>query len=192
MALPAPGFVSRSGLLLVRVPLVPHVNPNGQAHYFQPNPPIDFSFSTTAGPCLISIQEMLDMNCPEEWNTNNNDPFGPHVQRISCRVNWAGFPPRVGLVNTKDFRHSPTPLSKAKLARNVARAICKVLEDLALQGQTVAGQQGHQNWAFDGNMFNAHTIFLGSLEHVSHGSWQPELYCNDPAFMAAFLQFVAQ
>ncbi|KAI0340572.1 hypothetical protein BDW22DRAFT_383206 [Trametopsis cervina] len=142
-------YGSRWGFPLVRVPLMPYVNPNGQPPYFHSRPPIDFSFPTTNGSCLITLQEALDMNCPEEWNTNVDDLLGPGIQRISCRVNWPGFCPEMESVNVRNFQKTLIPLSKAMLARNVARAISKVLEKLPSHGQTVPGEQGQQIWTFE-------------------------------------------
>jgi hypothetical protein len=36
--------------------------------------------------------------------------------------------------------------------------------------------EGYEDWAVDGERFNASSIIITELEHVSEGSWQPKLY----------------
>jgi len=88
---------------------------------------------------------------------------------ISIRLEWPGCPPWAQQMRTKDWRRKPSPISKAKLATEVAKKVDRFLKDTGYNPRSphwIPSSPGH---------VNIDRLALVALEHVSMASWQPHL-----------------
>ena len=91
-------------------------------------------------------------------------------------------------IPTRDFRSPPQPITRAKLAKNVAKTVLRFIQvwqpvwlafsrDLAKSLQEMEGiplEQGAEaEWRVGGRGLKLEDLILVGLEHVSMGSWQP-------------------
>jgi len=95
---------------------------------------------------------------------------------VSIRLEWPGYRQWSRQIPTKDFRSPPGPITRAKLAKNVAKCVSRFisekqhcpLEEDADERWRVGNNTGHGQIKLD-------DLILVSLHHVSMGSWQPQL-----------------
>ncbi|KAI0644171.1 hypothetical protein C8Q79DRAFT_131748 [Trametes meyenii] len=88
---------------------------------------------------------------------------------VSIRLNWPGYAPWTRQIPTKDFRSPPHPITRSKLARNVAKVIKRFIDetqDLSQEDETMA------RWRVGKNYIKLEDLMLVGLQHVSMGSWQ--------------------
>ncbi|KAI0666752.1 hypothetical protein C8Q78DRAFT_1072139 [Trametes maxima] len=88
---------------------------------------------------------------------------------VSIRLNWPGYAPWTRQIPTKDFRSPPHPITRSKLARNVAKVIKRFIDemqDLSQEDESMA------RWRVGKNYIKLEDLMLVGLQHVSMGSWQ--------------------
>ncbi|KZP26607.1 hypothetical protein FIBSPDRAFT_909149 [Athelia psychrophila] len=96
---------------------------------------------------------------------------------VSIRLEWPGMAGWSRQIPTKDFRAPPGPITRAKLAKNVAKCVHKFMQDSA--GRPLEPCEGEERraeaarWRVGRVRFE--DLVLVSLHHVSQGSWQPHL-----------------
>jgi hypothetical protein len=82
---------------------------------------------------------------------------------ISIRLEFPDCSPWAQQMRTKDWRRKPSPITKAKLATEVAKKVDRFLKDIRRNPQSSLG------------LVTTNHLALVALEHVSMASWQPHL-----------------
>ncbi|RPD64280.1 hypothetical protein L226DRAFT_544881 [Lentinus tigrinus ALCF2SS1-7] len=88
---------------------------------------------------------------------------------VSIRLNWPGYAPWSRQIPTRDFRSPPHPITRAKLARNVAKTISRFIQEMESQQQEDANEA---KWKVGSSGIKLENLMLVGLQHVSMGSWQ--------------------
>lgn len=101
-------------------------------------------------------------------------------------MQWPGYAPWYRLIPTRDFRSPPQPVTRAKLARSVAKVIKRFIDVSLftfclsppslnrLQDMTDRRMEdeAEAKWRVGGRHIRAEDLVLVGLQHVSMGSWQ--------------------
>ncbi|KAF8920780.1 hypothetical protein CPB85DRAFT_508979 [Mucidula mucida] len=93
---------------------------------------------------------------------------------VSVRLEWPGYRPWSRQIPTKDFRSPPGPITRAKLAKNVAKCVQRFIAER----QSIAMEDdGDPKWRVGSSQgtIRVEDLVLVSLHHASMGSWQPHL-----------------
>ncbi|OJT09610.1 hypothetical protein TRAPUB_13917 [Trametes pubescens] len=99
-----------------------------------------------------------------------DDPmFAERGPSVSIRLNWPGYAPWSRQIPTRDFRSPPHPVTRAKLARNVAKTIKRFIDEMSGRRMEDSSQG---KWRVGGRHINLEDLMLVGLQHVSMGSWQ--------------------
>ncbi|TFY76503.1 hypothetical protein EWM64_g7510 [Hericium alpestre] len=96
---------------------------------------------------------------------------------ISVRINWPGYAPWSRQIPTRDFRNPPGPITRAKLAKNVAKSVQRFIQD---HEHRPMEEDGEPQWRVGRGRIDVFDIVLVRLEHVSKGSWQAQLQLLHP------------
>ncbi|KAI0731285.1 hypothetical protein C8Q76DRAFT_766644 [Earliella scabrosa] len=88
---------------------------------------------------------------------------------VSIRLNWPGYAPWSRQIPTRDFRSPPHPITRAKLARNVAKTIQRFVQEMEDQAQEDVSEA---KWRVGSRGIQLNDLVLVGLQHVSMGSWQ--------------------
>jgi len=96
---------------------------------------------------------------------------------ISVRLNWPGYQPWSRQIPTRDFRNPPGPITRSKLAKNVAKSVSRFITEH--QGRPME-EDGEPIWAVGGRKIEVNDLVLVRLDHVSKGSWQAQLQLLHP------------
>ncbi|KZV72210.1 hypothetical protein PENSPDRAFT_576483 [Peniophora sp. CONT] len=94
---------------------------------------------------------------------------------ISIRINWAGcYPSWSRQIPTRDFKNPPGPVTRSKVAKNVARSVQRFIDEMNLK---TLEEDSDIGWAVGRarNGIVLEDLALVRLEHVSKGSWQAHL-----------------
>jgi hypothetical protein len=100
---------------------------------------------------------------------------------VSIRLEWPGYRQWSRQIPTKDFRSPPGPITRAKLAKNVAKCISRFINE---KQNRPLEEEADEKWRV-GNIagpgqIKLEDLILVSLHHVSMGSWQPQLKLRRP------------
>ncbi|KAI0372748.1 hypothetical protein BV20DRAFT_939270 [Pilatotrama ljubarskyi] len=129
-------------------------------------------------PILFFVQNPSALGIPLKDAINNrfmnlqgrDDPmFEGRGPSVSIRLNWPGYAPWSRQIPTRDFRSPPHPITRAKLAKNVAKTIKRFIEDME---KTHMEDQSQARWRVGGRHIRLEDMLLVGLQHVSMGSWQ--------------------
>lgn len=98
---------------------------------------------------------------------------------ISVRINWPGYNSWSRQIPTRDFRNPPGPITRAKLARNVAKSVQRFIQD---QNGKPMEEDADTNWRVGSSrpLITLSDLALVRLDHVSKGSWQAQLCLTVP------------
>ncbi|KAH7929122.1 hypothetical protein BV22DRAFT_156044 [Leucogyrophana mollusca] len=134
------------------------------------SPPIIF-FAEGTHEWGIPLEAALErrINCLKDRDDSVLERCGPSV---SIRLQWPGYFPRHESIPTRDYRSPPTPITKAKLAKNIARLLRRFMDDMAKQAMD---EDANPTWRVGTRHIRFEDLILVSLHHVSQGSWQPQL-----------------
>ncbi|KAJ3878912.1 hypothetical protein F5051DRAFT_427781 [Lentinula edodes] len=119
---------------------------------------------------------------------------------VSIRLEWPGYRQWSRQIPTKDFRTPPGPITKAKLAKNVAKCVQRFISvglffSVAESLYLTLYVQERQNQALEDesdsrwrvgligtgeDFIKLEDLILVSMHHVSMGSWQPQLRLSRP------------
>ncbi|KAF9238230.1 hypothetical protein BU15DRAFT_47946, partial [Melanogaster broomeanus] len=91
---------------------------------------------------------------------------------VSIRVLWPGYQPCHKLIPTRDYTTARRPITKAKLAKLLAKCIKTFMEGMSEKPMQVGSDLG---WRIGPLDIKISDIILVSLHNVSQGSWQPQL-----------------
>lgn len=105
--------------------------------------------------------------------------FAGRGPSISVRIQWPGYRQWSRQIPTKDFRSPPGPITRAKLAKNVAKCVQRFIDakknNLLEDDTDVKWKVGTRQ-----NEIKLDDLLLVSMHHVSMGSWQPQLRLRRP------------
>ncbi|KAI5116871.1 hypothetical protein M0805_005837 [Coniferiporia weirii] len=96
---------------------------------------------------------------------------------ISIRLVWQGYQPWSRQIPTKDFKTPPGPITRAKLAKNIAKTVQRFIEE---QKSVPMSFGSDPRWRVGNGNIEVNDLSLVSLHHVSKGSWQANLCLNRP------------
>lgn len=96
---------------------------------------------------------------------------------ISVRINWPGYQPWSRQIPTRDFRNPPGPITRAKLAKNVAKSVARFIAEH--KGRPME-EDGDPAWSVGPHKIDVFDLVLVRLDHVSKGSWQAHLQLLRP------------
>ncbi|KAI1793577.1 hypothetical protein LXA43DRAFT_885417 [Ganoderma leucocontextum] len=88
---------------------------------------------------------------------------------VSIRLNWPGYAPWSRQIPTRDFRSPPQPITRAKLARNVAKTVQRFIQEMGNQNMD---DPSEAKWRVGTRDIRLENLILVGLQHVSMGSWQ--------------------
>ena len=112
----------------------------------------------------------------------------PDVHLSDNALQWPGYEPWHYVVHTYDHAYDSRPITLARLAQEVAKAVRQFKQvstglrlhkskRLTIIIQDMTGIQSREpSWSMD--LINVEDLFLVELRHVSTGSWQPVLVWN--------------
>ncbi|KAF8845191.1 hypothetical protein BDN67DRAFT_893484 [Paxillus ammoniavirescens] len=90
---------------------------------------------------------------------------------------WPGYRPWTKQIPTMDFKKSKGPITKIKLAKNIANCVRRFIE----AGDSKAMEpDSDRRWRVGKRNIKVEDLVLVSLHHVSKGSWQPQLRLRKP------------
>ncbi|KAH9933290.1 uncharacterized protein B0H18DRAFT_982896 [Fomitopsis serialis] len=118
--------------------------------------------------CGISLQDALNgrfMNLAGR----DDHMFVNRGPSVSIRLMWPGYAPWSRQIPTRDFRTPPQPITRAKLAKNVAKTIQRFIQDME---QRPMEEDARPEWRVGSAHIQLHHLTLVGLQHVSMGSWQ--------------------
>jgi len=96
---------------------------------------------------------------------------------ISVRIIWPGYQAWSRQIPTRDFRNPPGPITRAKLAKNVAKSVARFITEH--KGRQME-EDGDPAWAVGPLKIDTFDLVLVRLDHVSKGSWQAQLQLVRP------------
>ncbi|KAF7370857.1 hypothetical protein MSAN_00719400 [Mycena sanguinolenta] len=98
---------------------------------------------------------------------------------VSIRLEWPGYRQWSRQIPTKDFRSPPGPITRAKLAKNVAKCVQRFIQERHSQPME---DDADAKWRVGPgpNQIKLEDLILVSIHHVSMGSWQPHLRLRRP------------
>lgn len=96
---------------------------------------------------------------------------------VSIRIEWPGYRPWTKQIPTNDFKTPKGPITRAKLAKNLANCIKRFIEWAARQPMET---NADRRWKVGPKHIKVEDLILVSLHHVSKGSWQPQLRLRRP------------
>ncbi|CDO77674.1 hypothetical protein BN946_scf184969.g25 [Trametes cinnabarina] len=109
---------------------------------------------------------------------DRDDPmFQERGPQVSIRINWPGYAPWGRQIPTRDFRSPPLPVTRSKLARNVAKTVQRFI--LEMDGRAM-DDNAQEAWRVGERHIQLGDLMLIGLQHVSMGSWQAHLRLMRP------------
>ncbi|KAJ3526213.1 hypothetical protein NM688_g8286 [Phlebia brevispora] len=91
---------------------------------------------------------------------------------VSIRLMWPGYAPWSRQIPTRDFRSPPGPITRSKLAKNVAKTVQRFIEEMRVKPME---EEADARWRIGANRITVEDLELVGLQHVSMGSWQAHL-----------------
>lgn len=105
-----------------------------------------------------------------------DDPmFRERGPSVSIRLRWPGYGNWSRQIPTKDFRSPPCPITRSKLAKNIARTVERFIKEKARAAMDTDEDPG---WKVGPGHITIDDLVLVGLQHVSKGSWQCHLRLN--------------
>ncbi|KAF9221404.1 hypothetical protein BS17DRAFT_711300 [Gyrodon lividus] len=91
---------------------------------------------------------------------------------ISLRIQWPGYPAWTTQIRTMDFKNPKGPITKMKLAKNIANCVRRFIETMNRRSME---EDSDPRWKVGQRHIQVKDLILVSLHNVSKGSWQPQL-----------------
>jgi len=95
------------------------------------------------------------------------------------RINWPGYNSWSRQIPTRDFRNPPGPITRAKLAKNVAKSVARFIVEMTGKPMEEDADAAWQVGPAP-HFIHINQLALVRLEHVSKGSWQAQLCLASP------------
>ncbi|CAL1715834.1 unnamed protein product [Somion occarium] len=118
--------------------------------------------------CGISCRDALDSKFIRLQN-RDDQMFTNRGPSVAIRLMWPGYAPWSRQIPTRDFRNPPGPITRAKLAKNVAKTIQRFIDDMADRPME---DEADVRWRVGPGHITIDRLDLVGLQHVSAGSWQ--------------------
>ncbi|KAF5352874.1 hypothetical protein D9757_012089 [Collybiopsis confluens] len=160
----------------------PHTNSDWRRYVEEVNldAPIYFCMDNPSE-CGISLSDALHSRVRRLLGRDHT-VFEGRGPSVSIRLEWPGYRQWSRQIPTKDFRTPPGPITKAKLAKNVAKCVQRFIQERQNHSSEAESdsrwQVGHSGTA--GDCIKLEDLILVSMHHVSMGSWQPQLRLARP------------
>ncbi|KIK61592.1 hypothetical protein GYMLUDRAFT_199049 [Collybiopsis luxurians FD-317 M1] len=131
--------------------------------------------------CGISLSDALHSRVRRLMDREQT-VFEGRGPSVSIRLEWPGYRQWSRQIPTKDFRTPPGPITKAKLAKNVAKCVQRFIQE---RQNHPLEDESDSRWrvgrsATGGDCIKLEDLILVSMHHVSMGSWQPQLRLARP------------
>ncbi|PSS31026.1 hypothetical protein PHLCEN_2v2439 [Hermanssonia centrifuga] len=131
--------------------------------------PIMFYMANPAA-CGIPLKDAV--NCKfARLDGRDDQMFVQCGPSISIRLMWPGYVSWSRQIPTRDFRSPPGPITRSKLAKNVAKTIQRFIDEM----KTRPMEDADPRWKVGIKGINIDDLELVGLQHVSKGSWQAHL-----------------
>ncbi|KIJ59309.1 hypothetical protein HYDPIDRAFT_100936 [Hydnomerulius pinastri MD-312] len=140
-------------------------------------PPIIF-YSENSAEWGLPIRDLLSRQ-PSRLRHGGDPAFTSAGPSVSIRVQWPGYAPCHKQIATRDYSTQRRPITKAKLAKLVAKCINRFMKQMRQQPMHL---DADRRWKVGNgpSQIKVDDIILVSLHHVSQGSWQPQLRLSRP------------
>ncbi|KAL0570207.1 hypothetical protein V5O48_011763 [Marasmius crinis-equi] len=152
----------------------PHTNSDKRRYVeeVELDPPIYF-WAENPTECGISLADALHSRV-RRLSGGEDTVLEGRGPSVSIRLEWPGYRQWSRQIPTKDFRTPPGPITKAKLAKNIAKCVQRFI--LERQSQRIE-DDSNERWRVGTSpgTTRLEDLVLVSLHHVSMGSWQPQL-----------------
>ncbi|KAG6877147.1 hypothetical protein C0993_009940 [Termitomyces sp. T159_Od127] len=172
-------IISNAGPFVPQKMYMPHTNSDRRRYVeeIELQKPIYF-WMDSPNECGISLIDALHSRV-RRLQQRDEPVFEGRGPSISVRIQWPGYRPWSRQIPTKDFRSPPQPITKAKLAKNIAKCVERFLSarmNAQLEDEVdprwKVGPRNHE--------IKLEDLYLVSMHHVSMGSWQPQLRLRRP------------
>ncbi|KAG1746700.1 uncharacterized protein EDB91DRAFT_1049172 [Suillus paluster] len=91
---------------------------------------------------------------------------------VSIRLQWPGYRSWTKQIPTMDFKSPKGPITRAKLAKNIANCVKRFIEVRPTKRMEM---EADRRWRVGNRYIRMEDLILVSLHHISKGSWQPQL-----------------
>jgi len=132
--------------------------------------PIMFHVQNPQG-CGISLRDALNSKFMRLIGRDDL-MFVNRGPSVSIRLMWPGYAPWSRQIPTRDFRSPPGPITRSKLAKNVAKTVHRFINEVQ---NTAMEEDADPQWKVGRNHIALDDLILVGLQHVSMGSWQAHL-----------------
>ncbi|KAJ7746866.1 hypothetical protein DFH07DRAFT_581064 [Mycena maculata] len=176
LSLPAAGV---SGPFVPQLMYKPHTNSDRRRYVEEVDmeAPIHF-WVENPSECGIPLSDALHSRV-RRLLKRDETVFEGRGPSVSIRLEWPGYRQWSRQIPTKDFRSPPGPITRAKLAKNVAKCVQRFIQER--HGQPMEDDADARWRVGPGpNQIKLEDLVLVSIHHVSMGSWQPHLRLRRP------------
>ncbi|OBZ74214.1 hypothetical protein A0H81_05854 [Grifola frondosa] len=157
------------GELVPQKPYRPHTQSDRRRYVeeVQLEEPIMFFMQSPDG-CGISLRDALNSKFMHLVGRDDL-MFEGRGPSVSIRLMWPGYAQWSRQIPTRDFRSPPGPITRSKLAKNVAKTIQRFISDM--QNRPME-DDAEARWRVGPAFIKLDDLILVGLQHVSMGSWQ--------------------
>lgn len=138
---------------------------------FNPEPSIRFAVGEQSG---MSLQDAMDEKYEGLVGRDDGMFVGCDCTAISLRIEWPEYKAWNRHINTVDWRKPRGPITRSKLAYKIAKIVDSFIK--SNQATPVIDQL----WRVGTGYIELGDLILDSVEHVTKGSWQPQLFLMRP------------
>lgn len=124
----------------------------------------------------VSLDDALRAKLKDLLDKDDNmfENCGPSV---SIRLQWPGYRAWTKQIPTMDFKSPKGPITRGKLAKNIASCVQRFIEEKEKERMEV---EADRRWRVGTRYIKVEDLILVSLHHISKGSWQPQLRLRTP------------
>ncbi|KAG1869526.1 hypothetical protein F4604DRAFT_888023 [Suillus subluteus] len=124
----------------------------------------------------IALEDALKTNMKDLLDKYDNmfENCGPSV---SIRLQWPGYRAWTRQIPTMDFKSPKGPITRAKLAKNIANCVKRFIEEKEKERMEM---EADRRWKVGTRYIRMEDLILVSLHHIAKGSWQPQLRLRTP------------
>ncbi|KAG2070213.1 hypothetical protein BDR04DRAFT_1155820 [Suillus decipiens] len=136
----------------------------------------------------IALEDAMKAKMKDLIDKDDNmlEDCGPSV---SIRLQWPGYRAWTKQIPTMDFKSPKGPITRAKLAKNIANCVKRFIEEKEMERMEM---EADRRWRVGTRYIRMEDLILVSLHHISKGSWQPQLRLRTPLSDIKLRRFQAQ
>ncbi|CCM07076.1 uncharacterized protein FIBRA_09400 [Fibroporia radiculosa] len=163
------------GLLVPQRTYRPHTQSDRRRYVeeVELEPPIMFLVQNPEG-CGIPLRDALNSKFMRLVDRDDL-MFRQRGPSVSIRLMWPGYTQWSRQIPTRDFRSPPGPITRSKLAKNVAKTIERFIQEMQSQQME---EDADPRWRVGARHITIDHLSLVGLQHVSMGSWQCHVRLN--------------